>query len=135
MEVPSAGFGKIKQGQRVNVKLNGFPYMEYGVLKGEISSISAVPEQIQTQSGKSVAYKVEVTFAQGLESAYGKTLPLIQRMDGTGEIVTEDMRLIEQFIQPIISLFKNRDILETIKLKPTKSLRVSWLFRIFEHSP
>ena len=33
---------------------------------------------------------------------------MIQRMDGTAEIVTEDMRLIERFIQPVVSLFKNR---------------------------
>lgn len=108
MQVSSAGFGKIAAGQRVNVRLNGFPYMEYGVLRGSISAISAVPETVQTQSGTTVAYAVEVEFPDGLRSTYGKSLPFIQRMDGTGEIVTEDMRLIEQFIQPIVSLFKNR---------------------------
>ncbi|WP_416996361.1 HlyD family secretion protein [Alistipes dispar] len=104
MQVPSSGFGKVEQGQRVNVKLNGFPYMEFGVLKGTIRSISAVP--VQTAAG--VAYTVEVVFPGELTTTYKKELPLIQQMDGTGEIITEDMRLIEQFIRPVVSLFKNR---------------------------
>ena len=108
MEVPSAGFGKVETGQTVNVKLNGFPYMEYGVLKGTIRSISSVPASVQTATGTTIAYTVEVVFPEGMRTTYEKELPMIQQMDGTGEIITEDMRLIEQFIQPIVSLFKNR---------------------------
>ena len=108
MEVPSAGFGKVETGQTVNVKLNGFPYMEYGVLKGTIRSISSVPASVQTATGTTIAYTVEVVFPEGMKTTYEKELPMIQQMDGTGEIITEDMRLIEQFIQPVVSLFKNR---------------------------
>ncbi|MFQ8827779.1 MAG: HlyD family secretion protein [Alistipes sp.] len=108
LQVPSAGFGKVKVGQGVNVKLNGYPYMEFGVLRGRIRSLSAVPEQIQTQSGTAVAYTAEVVFPDGMTTSYKRELPMIQRMDGTAEIVTEDMRLIERFIQPVVSLFKNR---------------------------
>jgi len=107
MEVPSAGFGKVRDGQAVNVKLNGFPYMEYGILKGRIRSISSVPTRAQGLGGATAAYTVEVAFPQGMTTTYGKELPMIQQMDGTGEIVTEDMRLIEQFVQPILSLFRN----------------------------
>ena len=107
MEVPSAGFGKVAAGQTVNVKLHGFPYMEYGILRGAIRSVSSVPTQTQSLGGRTVAYTVEVAFPEGLRTTYKRELPMIQRMDGTGEIVTEDMRLIEQFIRPIVSLLKN----------------------------
>jgi hypothetical protein len=108
MQVPTAGFGKVKTGQTVNVKLNGYPYMEFGVLRGTIRSLSAVPEQVQTQSGPAAVYIAEVVFTDGLRTTYRKELPMIQQMDGTGEIITEDMRLISRFVQPIVSLFKNR---------------------------
>lgn len=108
LQVPSAGFGKVEVGQTVNVKLNGYPYMEFGVLRGTISSISAVPEQVQTQNGNAIAYIAEVTFSGGMRTTYRKELPMIQQMDGTAEIITEDMRLIARFFQPIVSLFKNR---------------------------
>ena len=67
-----------------------------------------MPEQIQTQSGTAIAYTAEVIFPDGMTTSYRRELPMIQRMDGTAEIVTEDMRLIERFIQPVVSLFKNR---------------------------
>lgn len=108
MQVPTAGFGKVKVGQSVNVKLNGYPYMEFGVLKGQIRSLSAVPEQMQTQTGTTAVYIAEVVFPDGMRTSYKKELPMIQQMDGTAEIITEDMRLISRFVQPIVSLFKNR---------------------------
>ena len=82
MEVPSAGFGKVETGQTVNVKLNGFPYMEYGVLKGTIRSISSVPASVQTATGTTIAYTVEVVFPEGMRTTYDKELPMIQQMDG-----------------------------------------------------
>lgn len=104
LKVPSAGFGKVEVGQEVNIKLNGFPFMEYGILKGVVTSISKVPEN--TESG--LCYTVVVSLPKGLESTYRKEFPFVQDMDGSAEIITEDMRLIEQFVRPIRSLFVNR---------------------------
>ena len=104
LKVPSAGFGKVAVGQEVNIKLNGFPYLEYGILKGVVSTISSVPENGE----EGMVYTVNVALPDGLESTYHKRLPFVQDMDGSAEIVTEDRRLIEQFILPIRSLFVNR---------------------------
>ncbi|MBO5709054.1 MAG: HlyD family efflux transporter periplasmic adaptor subunit, partial [Bacteroidales bacterium] len=105
MKVSSVGFGKVAIGQTVNVRLNGFPYMEYGILKGVVANVASVPERLQDGS---VAYTVAVDFPDGLESTYHKEFPLIQQMDGEAQIITRDRRLIEQFIDPIVSLFRNR---------------------------
>ncbi|MDR2292383.1 MAG: HlyD family secretion protein [Prevotellaceae bacterium] len=101
MYVPSSGFGKVEKGQTVNVKLNGYPYMEFGMLKGFIKNISAVPD---FEKG----YIAEVIFPEGLFTTYSKHLNLIQQMDGQAEIITKDLRLIEQFVQPIRALFDKR---------------------------
>ena len=103
LKVSSAGFGKVKEGQRVIVRLNGYPYMEFGVLSGVVTSISSVPEQ--SESG--LEYTLTVDFPDGMTTTYHKELPFVQQMDGEAEIVTEDMRLIEQFIRPIRSAFVN----------------------------
>lgn len=105
IKVSSVGFGRIEKGQTVNVRLNGFPYIEFGILKGVISKISQVPEK--TPDG-SVAYNVEVAFPHGLISTYHITFPFIHDMDGEAEVITQDQRLIAHFIEPIISLFSNR---------------------------
>jgi multidrug efflux pump subunit AcrA (membrane-fusion protein) len=41
--VPISGLGRVKVGQAVNIKLSGFHYMEFGVLKGRIKTISRIP--------------------------------------------------------------------------------------------
>ena len=108
LQVPSSGFGKVAEGQTVNVRLNGFPYMEFGVLKGVVESIPAVPQTVTTAEGNTIVYTVEVSFPDSLVTTYGKELPMVQQMDGTAEIITRDRRLIGQFIDPVLSLFKNR---------------------------
>ena len=108
LQVPSSGFGKVAEGQTVNVRLNGFPYMEFGVLKGVVESIPAVPQTVTTAEGNTIVYTVEVSFPDSLVTTYGKELPMVQQMDGTAEIITRDRRLIEQFIDPVLSLFRNR---------------------------
>ncbi len=104
LKVPSEGFGKVEIGQDVNIKLKGFPFMEYGILKGKIVSISKVPENI----GDGLYYTVIVSLSRGLESTYHIMLPFVDNMDGSAEIITEDMRLIEQLFRPIKSLFINK---------------------------
>lgn len=103
LKVPSEGFGKVLPGQRVIVRLNGFPYMEYGVLQGVVRTISSVPEQ----SSGALTYTVTVSFPEGMVTTYHRELPFVQNMDGEAKIVTLDIRLIEQFIRPIRSLFVN----------------------------
>ena len=103
LKVPSEGFGKVRPGQRVIVRLNGFPYMEYGVLQGIVRTISSVPEQ----SAGALTYTVTVSFPEGMMTTYHRELPFVQNMDGEAKIVTLDIRLIEQFIRPIRSLFVN----------------------------
>jgi multidrug resistance efflux pump len=95
--IPKNGFGKVEVGQRVNIKLAGFPYMEFGMLKGQIRSISLVPGE--------KGYVADIDLAYGMTSSYKENLKFIQQMDGTAEIITKDLRLIYRFINPLRALF------------------------------
>lgn len=102
LSIPSSGYAKVKIGDQVNVKLNSYPFMEYGSLKGTITSLSAVPE-----NDKDLYYVAEVSFPNGLRSNYDIQLNFIQQMDGTGEIIIKDMRLLDKFLMPLKSAFLN----------------------------
>jgi len=95
--IPPSGFGKVEIGQRVNLKLIGFPYMEFGMLKGRIKSISLVPE--------AKGYVAEIELSEGMTSSYRENLKFIQQMDGTAEIITKEMRLITRLINPLRAFF------------------------------
>ncbi len=99
MELPMLKSGKVKQGQRVHVKLDNYPYMEYGILTGEVNHISLVPNV--------EFYNVEVVFPHGLVSSYGKTIDLLQGMSGSAEIVTEKQSLFQRLLFPLKALIKN----------------------------
>ena len=84
--------GKVKPGQTVNIKLSGYPYLEYGMVKGVVKSKSLVP------SGDS--YIMEVSLPAGLTTLYGKELDFTQNMQGTAEIITDDLRLLQKILNP-----------------------------------
>jgi multidrug resistance efflux pump len=91
--LPVAGSGKVKEGQKVNIKFANYPYMEYGTVKGTVKAISLVPADD--------TYTVEVDLPDGLQTSYGKKLAYKPEMQGTAEIITEDMRLIERLVMPL----------------------------------
>ena len=99
--LPVQGAGKVKIGQRVNVRINNFPDQEFGYLLGKVESISSIP----TAEG---FYVVEVGFPNGMRTNYGKTLPITQQMLGSADIITEDLRLMERFFMPVKKLLKNQ---------------------------
>lgn len=101
--LPQQGAGKVKVGQTVNVKFDNFPYLEYGLLKVSIRNISLVPVQVD-ESTK--AFMLEVEFPENLLTTYGKELTFSQEMTGTAEIITEDLRLLDKFINPIRAVIK-----------------------------
>lgn len=78
IKVPQESFGKIKIGQKVNVRLNGYPYMEYGLLTGVVEYLSSVPEN-SSNPELSPQYTAEVVFPQGMRTSYGKEVKLIQK--------------------------------------------------------
>jgi len=84
--------GKVKTGQEVNIKLSGYPYLEYGMVRGIVKSKSLVP------SGD--AYVIEIDLPNGLTTLYGVKLDFTQNMQGTAEIITEDMRLLQKIVNP-----------------------------------
>jgi len=94
--VPSSSIGKVETGQKVNLKLSGFPFMQYGMLLGRVSSISLVPENNE--------YIVEIQLDEGMKSNYSEQLKLVQEMEGTAEIITRKSRLINRFINPLRSI-------------------------------
>jgi len=102
LEIPSQGMGKVKAGQAVNIKIDNFPHMEFGLLKGIVKNISLVP----TQTEKGAFYTAEIEIPQGMQSNYGKKMAFNQEMTGTAEIITEDVRLLERFLNPLKFIWK-----------------------------
>lgn len=101
--IPSHGAGKVQIGQTANVKIDNYPYDEYGLLKGVVSSLSRITNKIQTPNGMSDVYQVIVSFPDGTVTNFGKLLPLDFETKGTVEIITKRKRLIERLFDNLKS--------------------------------
>ena len=101
-QLPVARSGKVKQGQKVNIRLQNFPENEYGILRGTVKNISLTP----TQAGEMAYYSVEITLNDGLITTYKKELPYLSDMQGQADIITEDISFLERLILPVKKILK-----------------------------
>ncbi len=101
-KLPATGAGKVKVGQAVNVRVNNYPDQEFGFMMGKVSNISEIPD-------KNGNYFVEISFPKGLITNYGKRLPLSKQMSGTAQIIIQNKRLLERFMQPIEKFLKGNE--------------------------
>ena len=97
------GAGKVKTGQKVNIKLNDYPYMEFGFVQVDLSSISLVPYSDATLGN---VYALEVGFPDSLITQYGTYIPYRPEMTGIAEIITEDLTVLDRLINPIKAVLK-----------------------------
>jgi HlyD family secretion protein len=97
LKFPVAGSGKVAKGQKVLIRLDNFPYTEFGMLEGKVAAISLIPEL--TPQGS--FYTAEVFLEKGLTTNYGKTLPLNQEMPGNADIITKNLSVFERLVTPL----------------------------------
>lgn len=87
--LPVQNSGKVSPGQKVIIKTDNYPHPEWGSLTGFVTSISSVPKQGLAEYAISVRIK-------SLTTSYGKTMEFRQEMQGTAEIVTEELTVLQR---------------------------------------
>ncbi|WP_455669066.1 HlyD family secretion protein [Phocaeicola sp.] len=89
---------EIAVGDKVNIELNKYPTHSYGVLPGEIASVSFVPYN--------KSYAVEVDFPEGLVTTSKKEIKYEIDMSGKAEIITSSRSILSRIFAPIYELFR-----------------------------
>ncbi len=96
--IPQNNFGKIKQGQKVLLKLPSYPYQQYGAVEGRLDFIS----NIATDSG----YVARVLLPNGLKTNYNKQVQYRDGLVAQGEIITADLKLSDRLLNSIRQFIK-----------------------------
>ena len=89
MSVSATNSGKIHPGAKVLIKLENYPFQEYGIVEGRVQNISLTPDA----EGN---YYVDVILPKGLKTSHHESLIFDKELKGKAEIVTHDLRLIER---------------------------------------
>lgn len=96
VKIPQNKFGKIEEGQKVLIKLDAYPYREYGILKGKLGRIAPNLDA----DGQYQAY---VSLPALPKTHDGRRLAFTDGMRGSADIITRDRRLIQR----LTSSFRN----------------------------
>lgn len=91
--------GKLKIGQKVNIRLANYPDREFGVIEGKLKTISLTPD-------KEGNLLLDIELPNGLQTSYKKQVNFQQEMTGTADIITEDLRLLERLLYQFRDVFR-----------------------------
>lgn len=89
MKIPAKNAGKVKVDQKVLIKLDNFPFQQYGALIGRITTISVSPDDESN-------YLIYASLPMGMTTSYKKEIPFNQELLGTAEIITEELSVAER---------------------------------------
>jgi hypothetical protein len=96
--LPSQGAGKVSVGQEVIIKLDNYPFIEYGSVTGFVKSISALSSQVDeyTKKNNINSYLVTVDLPDELTTNYGARLDFKYEIRGIADILIKKRKLIER---------------------------------------
>lgn len=97
LRVPQQNAGKVLVGQEVLVKFAGFPYQEFGAVRGRITAIAAI-------ALKDSVFLARVALPRGLKTTYGNSLAYKTGMTASADIITADSRLLEKLFYQLRKL-------------------------------
>jgi len=85
------GLGKVKEGQQVLVRVNGFPSTEFGYINGNITFISGIPNSRDS-------FLIKVNLPKGLQTNYGKRIFFRNNLSAQAEIMTDNRKLFDRLM-------------------------------------
>jgi membrane fusion protein len=111
----SRGIGFLREGQRVLLRYESFPYQKFGYHVGLVTAVSrstvSPAEMTQQLAGLSTlyganepVYRVTVNLPQQTVTAYGDPMPLQPGMKLEADVLLESRRLIEWMLEPLFSI-------------------------------
>lgn len=99
-----AGIGKIKNGDRVFIRLDAFPYKEFGSIESQVSEIALMPS---LEEGNGLFYSLIIDIGTEIVTDYQQKIPYRPNMSGMAFIITEDKSLFDRIFEQFIRLLKN----------------------------
>lgn len=100
---PRNGAGKIKAGQKIIVKFDEYPYMEFGMVQLQVPQSEMIPI---TDPLLGMSYSMEIPLLDTLETQSGFNIPCRPGMIGAAEIITDDLSVSDRLLNPIRTVLR-----------------------------
>ena len=93
------GIGKVQIGQRVSIRVDGYPSSEFGLLVGKVRYISDIPTVKDS-------FLIMVDLTHGLTTNFNRSLKFRNNLTGSSEIFTDSRKLIDRLLGNADQLIK-----------------------------
>ena len=93
--VPPARASRIAVGQRVQGKLDAYPFQEFGMIIGEVSKVNTAPA---FDAEGNITYWVSVRLPDEPHTAFGTSIASHRELYGIGEIITDELSLLDRLL-------------------------------------
>ena len=101
---PSRGVGKLKEGNKAIIKVDGYPYKEYGTITSSLDAISTLPIEHQSEQGNQYLYELKIALPDTLYTNYDKEIIFKPKAGTTVEVITEDRSILARLFNQLLSL-------------------------------
>lgn len=98
VSLPVEKSGKVSVGQAVMIKLDNYPYQEYGTLAGKVASKSVVPKNREYTI---LIDHLDMSKTGKLLTSSGREILFEQQLLGTADIITENKGFLERILDQV----------------------------------
>ncbi len=104
--LPSQEAGFVKVGMLARLKLDAYPYQDYGVIEGKVAKISPDSKASQSAAGQSGGqfYRVDIVLSRQSVRDQGQMIKFRPGQTATAEIITRRRRILSALLEPIEKL-------------------------------
>lgn len=96
MRIPQQNAGKVRVGQAVLIRFNGYPYQEFGLVRGTVKTVAEVPLE--------EGFVAQVSLPANLVTTRGRKLAYKVGMTASAQIITRDQRLLQRLFNQLTVL-------------------------------
>jgi len=101
---PVQGIGKVKVGQKVLIKLDAYPYKEFGLIEAKVGEIS----NLAILKNENRFYEITIKLNEKLITDQGKQIDFQPNLSGSATIITESRNILERIFENILYIV-NKD--------------------------
>ena len=98
VKIDQRNAGKVREGQRVILRFDSYPYREYGTVFGRVANMSRLG---MTNEKDETIYLLDVDLPAGLVTSYKVKLDFRQELRGDADIVTAERRLLQRLFDQL----------------------------------
>jgi HlyD family secretion protein len=108
-QMPSDQSGFLRVGLPVKVKFDAYPFQDYGIVSGQVISVSPDSKILETPQGKVEVFELDIALDKNYISTANKQIDLTAGQTASADVIIRQRRIIDFIIDPFKKL-QQRDL-------------------------